>query len=202
MPKEMDKRDAVLVYQTKYNQNDLKNLPNIVEYLINCREDNINVYVLFKGHRLYSADVTMENAFLDVFGYTFDDIRKVSKGFKGATEEQKERLKAILDSKAKNYREKQRNGAKEILFKFDTIKEVVDYLQDKKRDGENVYVVFKGCKLYSSDVTYDSAREDVEKTRKEIIQNEDKDMKTYTPGKTKIQHIKGAKKIEEEDPEL
>lgn len=204
MSKDMDKREAVLVEeQTKYRGNDYKTLKELVKYIIQCREDGNNMYIYFRGHRLYSADTTEKSAFLDVFGTTYEMIDKTFKACEGATPKDKETLKQLLMNKKSEYRAKQREGAKEIKIPFYTVEDVVEYLQDKKRDGENVYVKYKGCILYSCDVTVNSAKKAIEKAA-EKEEEEDKDVPIYIPGVTKIKPVKGAVKIEEEteEPEL
>jgi len=66
----MDKTKAV---ETEFF---VGNLENAVEKLIDARARGLNVYVNFNGKKLYSADVTVDSAYLEVTGQSkkdFDD---------------------------------------------------------------------------------------------------------------------------------
>ena len=210
MPKEMNIKDAVKVEQNAIQQRNASDLEKTVKYLEQMREDKANIYVKFQGHRLYSASVTIESAFLDIYGYTHEDYLKYGeKTYPNATFEQREKLDSILEGKAKRYREAKKKEA-ELLFEYtgsDT-RRLVEFLQDCKRDNRNVCVDYKGCRLYSEFVTFDDAVNELVKAKKERqirraaeLEQAEKETKIWKPG-TKVKPIKGAKKLTEEEPEL
>ena len=179
---DMDKRKAVEFKQDKYTK-----FIDIVKYLIECREDGLNIYVYYNGHRLYSSDITLEKALMEVYGLTLEEFTKYKRYLKGATEEQAERILADLPKKVANRKEKIRAAAEKIrLPAFYTLEEIVEYLQDCKRDGKIVYIEYKGCRLYSYDATLETAQKEIKKAENEA----DKDMKIYTPPGRK--RLKGA----------
>ena len=47
-----------------------KGLDEAIEYLQECRQRGENVYIDFNGHYLYSADITVDGAYLEVVGMT------------------------------------------------------------------------------------------------------------------------------------
>ena len=54
-------------------------LDDVVRELIDFRNRGENVYTIFNGQRLYSADVTMDSAYIQVCGMdkkTFDELQK------------------------------------------------------------------------------------------------------------------------------
>jgi len=47
-----------------------------VNQLTQARMNGQNVYIEFNGHKLYSADVTMDSAYLEIVGKTKDQFDK------------------------------------------------------------------------------------------------------------------------------
>ena len=66
----MKKEDAV-----KYD-GWLYTLDNAVKFLIQQREQGNNIYCEFNGHKLYSADVTFDSAYLEVLGMDYAAYQK------------------------------------------------------------------------------------------------------------------------------
>lgn len=65
-------------------------IEEMVEYLINCREKGKSVYVKFNGKILYSADVTLEDAYMQITGFTKEEINNGNAELLAAkTEEEK-----------------------------------------------------------------------------------------------------------------
>ena len=52
-------------------------LDDIVNGLIHLREDMglKSYYTIYEGHYLYSLDVTMENAYLEVYGKSYEEVK-------------------------------------------------------------------------------------------------------------------------------
>lgn len=70
----------------------LGNLDNAVDFLTKAREMGQNIYFNFNGHKLYSANVTLNNAYLEVCGMTHDDfVEKEKKWRERLAREEKER---------------------------------------------------------------------------------------------------------------
>lgn len=213
MPRKIDIKEAVKFEQNAIGQRNQEDLKKTVEYLIKMREEParpINIYVEFQGHRLYSADVTMDSAFLDVYGYRYEDYRRYSPDrYPKASQEEKDRLNGILEKKRESYRKSVRDKAICIAeYKGKELRRVVEFLQDCKRNGHNVSINFNGCMLYSEYVTYSDASAEVLKNRTErlmakqaALEEAEKQTKIWKPG-MKVTTAKGPKKLTKEDPEL
>ena len=139
-----------------------------VEYLQECKRKGQNVYIEFNGNILYSADVTLDSAYLQITGLTKEESDKAQEELSGTTtikdgkfytDEEKE--KAIVDKYKKieqgHIEEAKKSATPAEKTYLGNIENAVAYLQECKRKGKNVYVDFNGHKLYSSDVTIDSA---------------------------------------------
>ena len=82
----------------------LRELDNAVEYLIGCRQRGENVYYDFNGHRLYSCDVTIDSAYMDVLGVTKEEDDKIAAEMAKAQtdEERNEVLKKFAEKRNTN----------------------------------------------------------------------------------------------------
>ena len=135
------------------------NLEKAVIYLIECRNKGQNVYVDFNGHRLYSCDVTMDSAYIDVVGVTKaeDDAMK-DEFYKTESEEEQKAIISRWTALRKKYsEEKKRSAELAEVTSFGNLDKAVEYLLECRKLGKNVYIDFNGHKLYSADVTIDSA---------------------------------------------
>lgn len=183
-------------------------LDEAVEYLQECRKRGLNFYLDFNGHKLYSCDVTIDSAYMEVVGMTKAEDAASKEEFKRATtEEQREAIiKEWSDLIEKHKRETPeerdsivkewnnirktqkgiiesvKNSAIEAEEKYHLgLDETVEYLQECKRRGLNVYVDFNGHRLYSCDVTMDSAyMEVVGMTRSEDVASKEEFKKATT----------------------
>ena len=121
-------------YEVKLN---ITNLKDLVHTLIELRNSGNNVYVERNGVKLYSCDITMDKALLEMVNSdksTIDDSTK----------------KVYIDYLKKN--------ALEINFYRQNIDNSVKTLQEYREKGLNVYIsCYNDIKLYSCDVTIDSA---------------------------------------------
>lgn len=54
----------------------LGNLEKAVDFLITARQRGENIYFDFNGHRLYSANITIDSAYLEVVGKTYDEFKE------------------------------------------------------------------------------------------------------------------------------
>ena len=72
----MNREDAieaknVPIFVGRYeNGKEISGVEEAVEYLQECKKNGQNVYVDFNGHKLYSADVTLDSAYMEVIGMT------------------------------------------------------------------------------------------------------------------------------------
>lgn len=60
----MELKDAV-----EYQGRCPDDFDKLVEFLIREREKGHNIYIVLGEHTLYSANVTMDNAYMEFFGY-------------------------------------------------------------------------------------------------------------------------------------
>lgn len=47
----------------------------VINYLIDAREKEQNIFIDFYGHKLYSSDVTVDSAYKEVCGCTREEFR-------------------------------------------------------------------------------------------------------------------------------
>lgn len=70
-----------------------KGLDEAIEYLEECRQRGENVYIDFNGHLLYSADITVDGAYLEVVGMTKKEDESIREKMKYAkTKEERDNL--------------------------------------------------------------------------------------------------------------
>lgn len=118
-----------------------RDLDDAVEFLTKARESGENIYIDFSGHKLYSADTTLDSAYLEVLGRTYKQDQEWREEFKREREKEIERKKA--------------EATKNEYSAFD-IDDAVKFLQVARMKGENIYINFNRHKLYSADATLDS----------------------------------------------
>ena len=74
------------------------NLEDVVRELLKYKEIGIDVYCDFNKHKLYSRNVTLDSAYLEVTGYTYQEFlrrkRESIEKWRKEQEEEKERNKA------------------------------------------------------------------------------------------------------------
>jgi len=72
-------------------------LENVVNKLIKIRNDGFNVYTEFKGHILYSSNVTLDSAYLEVTGMTYREYmekrRRMLEEWEKEEKQEKEKIK-------------------------------------------------------------------------------------------------------------
>ena len=73
-------------------------IDDAVEYLINCRESGQSVYLVFNNVRLYSADVTLEKAYLQITGLTPKEFKIAQDDYKMARKEEIEEENNIKEA--------------------------------------------------------------------------------------------------------
>ncbi len=153
-------------------------LEQAVEYLISCRERGESVYIDFNGVQLFSSDVTMDSAFLQVVGVTkeYDDESKRRMSEASTEEERKAIMEEWNQKRKENRGTPTRENARFEKKYLGTIDDAVKYLIDCRNRGKSVYIDFNGTELYSCDVTLDSAyhqivgmsKEEDEQSRREF----------------------------------
>ena len=72
----------------------LGGLDEAIEYLQECKKKGQNVYVDFNGHRLYSADVTIDGAYMEVVGMTKAEDKAIREEYGQA--QTKEEQEAVI----------------------------------------------------------------------------------------------------------
>lgn len=168
----MEKSESTLVEPI------INTLDEAVKYLEECREKGKNVYLNFNGHKLYSANVTIDSAYMQVMGITKAEDDAISKEVASA-HTLNERTQAInkYTTLANEHKEQAKTTAVPADAKyFNTLDDAVAYLNACNRDGQNVYIDFNGHKLYSADVTIDSAYMEVVGLTKEQADAMDKEV--------------------------
>ena len=152
----MDRKDAIEGKKLEIGDR----LDDAVRYLQECKEKGQNVYVLFSGYTLYSCDVTMDSAYMQVIGLTKVEHDTMHAELDGAiTEDEEDLIIEKWEKVEEGHREEKKKIAKEVTLDefWGDLDETVRYLQECNKRGENKYVEFKGNILYSCDVTIDSA---------------------------------------------
>ena len=77
----------------------LGDIKTAVAYLQECNRNGQNVYVDFNGHKLYSCDVTLESAYMEVVGMTKEEDEAIREEYiQAKTEEEKEAIIAKWNS--------------------------------------------------------------------------------------------------------
>ena len=140
----------------------LSQIDNAIKYLQYCKEQGQNVYIEIDGHKLYSYNVTEYSAYMEVTGLTKEqyDARN------------KELSEAITEDKKNAIIEKYnllaiKSKAVEANERFSNLDMAIEYLQEYGANGQNVYIDFDGHRLYSCDITVDSAYMEVKGVSKE-----------------------------------
>lgn len=141
----------------------LGNLKNAVDYLKECDDFGDNVYIDFNDKRIYSYGIDLDNAYMHVIGLTYAEDQDIKEKMeKASTPEEKQKVVNEYSEIIEENMSKRKERAKE--FKDDSLNSLDEYvsiLSSAKRDGENIYTVFEGHKLYSVDITPDKAYMDV-----------------------------------------
>lgn len=119
---EEKKREAVQV------QNIPGNLESVTKYLMECRKRGESVFYDFNGHRLYSWDITLEKASLQVHGMTLEERKELVGELTAAeTEEEKEKILAKVEALKRQHAREAKE--KELL---DLVLEIEDYEVEKR----------------------------------------------------------------------
>ena len=114
-----------------------------VEYLQECKSKGENVYVNFNGHKLYSCDVTLDSAYLEVVGVTKEEDDAIDAEY----------------AKAKTKEEK-----KAVIEKWKNMKKAHKEAGDKK---ENPTVLESAVEATEGEVKVSSIKEQVEGVKEE-----------------------------------
>ena len=84
----MNKEEAI-----KKNEFFSNGLDEAIEYLEDCKKRGENVYIDFNGHLLYSADITVDGAYLEVVGMTKKEDESIREQMNNAkTQEERANL--------------------------------------------------------------------------------------------------------------
>ena len=94
-----------------------KGLDSAIEYLEDCKKRGENVYINFNGHYLYSADITVDGAYLEVVGMTKEEDESIREQMKHAkTKEERDKLiKEWGDIKKRHADESSRRELNEMM---------------------------------------------------------------------------------------
>ena len=132
------------------------NLDSIIEYLINKRNNNENVYIDYESIngviRLYSCDIDYDNAYLRVYGLTKEEKNKYVK-----EDDNK------INNAAEIYFDKLRDTAEKLELDGYSLIDVIDKLYECKKLNKNVYVDYRSSendtpiRFYSMDLNIDDA---------------------------------------------
>ena len=148
-----------------------------VEYLVDCRNKGESVCIDFNGKKLYSADVTLESAYLQITGLTREESNNAKREMMAAeTEEQEQAIAEKYNALKQGHIDEQKKNAKQVDGYWGTIEKAVEYLIDCRNKGESVCIDFNGEKLYSADVTLESAYLQITGLTKEESNNAKREM--------------------------
>ena len=93
------------------------NLDEVVRELISLRRAGFDAYCDFNGHKLYSRDVTLDGAYLEVTGYTYREFLQEQKRQMEQWEREKEEAKAQSRAKTPEWIARGRKLIPEELWK-------------------------------------------------------------------------------------
>ncbi|MBR3897958.1 MAG: hypothetical protein IKJ43_01610 [Bacilli bacterium] len=173
MKKEFAKKDNTIVC----------NIEEAVKYLEECRNKGLNIYIEFqstgKKYRLYSCDTTILTAYLEIVGISREEHKMNLERVLSAKsiEEQDKIAVSVIERQRRNknipYEELyeayinsyKQTATKVDGSKFHTIKEAVEYLEECRNNGINVYLDFNSVKgiqrFYSCDITIEKAYQQI-----------------------------------------
>lgn len=141
----MNRKDAVEV-----NKIFGGGLDEAVAYLQECNKNGQNVYVDFNGHKLYSADVTIDSAYMKVVGMTKAEDEAIRKEYDQAkTDEEKKAIIAKWGSIKKGHQEEAR-GKKESGTVLDSAIEATEQTTTTgtiNRQVQGIKGIIKGEKV-------------------------------------------------------
>ena len=149
-----------------------------VEYLIDCRNKGESICINFNGKTLYSVDVTLESAYLQITGLTREESNNARDELIAAeTEEQEQAIVEKYNILKQGHIDEQKKTAKQVDGYWGTIDKAVEYLIECRNKGESICIDFNGKILYSADVTLESAylqitgltREESNNARDELV---------------------------------
>ena len=117
------------------------------------------MYFDFNGIRLYSCDVTLDSAYLDVVGVTYEEDRANKDEFLKAKsgEEEDAIIAKWVELKKKHTQEKKEKAVQAEKTYLGNLDKAVQYLEECRKLGKNVYIDFNGHRLYSADISIDGA---------------------------------------------
>lgn len=131
-----------------------------VEYLQECKNNGQNVYIVFNGQKLYSCDVTLDSAYMQIIGMTKEEDDAVRQEYvKAETEEERSAILERWVGIQKKYQEEAKKNAVEAtgapLFvgrfengvRIDGIQEAVEYLQRCKSERSKCICRFQWTKI-------------------------------------------------------
>ena len=125
-----------------------------VEYLINCADRGESVYVNFNGHRLYSCDISIRKAYIEITGLSREEfVERNEEYFAAKNEEEKDRVIEKYAKIEENHRKREEEEKKEdkrIIDKYTGIN-----LQDVKKIATQTEVV--------NEIGNNNAKETIEK---------------------------------------
>ena len=134
-----------------------ESIDSVIDYLIECRNRNESVYVIFNQHTLYSCDVTMESAYLQVYNLTKEEKENLEKEYIETTSrEEVDKVNLKIKAKKQSHINEMKKNAHSIPVPGD-LEMTIQALTEYKMTGESVYVDFNGHTLYSCDINKDRA---------------------------------------------
>ena len=120
-------------------------LDNIIDYLINCMNNNENVYVDYENanevFRLYSSDIKVDETYERIYGLTKEQKLNYEKELNES--DNKDEVNAKYKNMIDVYFDKMRDFSTRIDVAGKTLDEVIDIIKDAKKLNKNIYVDYK-----------------------------------------------------------
>lgn len=120
-------------------------LDNVIDYLINCRNNNENVYIDYKCEngtfRLYSCDIDIDKTYERIYGLTKEQKLEYEKELNES--DNKEEVKAKYKNMIEVYFDKMRDFSTRVDVAGKTLDEVITILKESKKLNKNIYVDYK-----------------------------------------------------------
>ena len=120
-------------------------LDNIIDYLINSKNNNENVYVDYKCDngifRLYSSDIDIDETYERIYGLTKEQKIEYEKELNES--ENKDEVIAKYKNMIEVYFDKMRDFSTRVDVAGKTLDEVVAIIKEAKKLNKNIYVDYK-----------------------------------------------------------
>ena len=127
-------------------------LDSIINYLINAKNDNENVFIDYKNDnglfRLYSSDIDIDETYLRIFGLTKEE--KIEYDNELNNSDNKDEVIKKYNYKIEVYFDKMRDFSTRVDVDGKSLDEVLNILKEAKRENKNIYVDYRPSNRHTS----------------------------------------------------